>query len=106
MTRRYRMTLVGGLLALVVATGCVTPPTPEATGGEIFQQTCARCHGSDLGGGVGPALGPGSAIVDQPDSQVRLSIERGVGSMPAFGSSLSAEQIDRVVAFLRVSAAP
>ena len=104
---RKGLSIAGALCVLAVsATACVERPASDATGGQIYAQVCARCHGADLGGGVGPALDDGSDVASQPDSQVRLTIERGSGRMPAFGSTLSAEQIDRVVGFLRERQTP
>jgi mono/diheme cytochrome c family protein len=50
---------------------------------------------------VGPALGPGSNAATQADEFIVLTVTRGRGRMPSFGSTLTSEQIDRVVAFLR-----
>ncbi len=84
--------------ALVACTG---RPAPDATGPEIFQQLCARCHGSELQGDVGPALGPGSDIVDEPDEFLRMTIHDGRGRMPSFRRTLTDEQISRVIAYIR-----
>jgi mono/diheme cytochrome c family protein len=81
--------------------GCTPTPAPDATGEEIYLQLCARCHGEDLSGGIGPALGPGSNSADQDDEFLDLTITRGRGRMPAFGSNLSADQLERLIGFLR-----
>lgn len=62
---------------------------------------CARCHRSDLGGGVGPALGPHSEAADQSDEFLVTVITDGRGRMPSFRQTLSTAQIERVVSFLR-----
>ena len=99
---RMGRAFAGAVLALALsAMACVEQPASDATGEQIYAQLCGRCHGANLEGGVGPALDHGSDVASQPDSQVRLTIERGSGRMPAFGSTLSPAQIDRVVAFLR-----
>ena len=87
-------------LSLVLA-GCVEGVDENAGGEEIYAAMCARCHGSDLDGGVGNALGSGSPLADKPDAYLIATITDGRGRMPAFRSSLSAEQIDRVAAYLR-----
>lgn len=92
------------LLLLVAATtivGCTGAPDTDATGAQIYLQVCARCHGNELGGRVGPALGAGSPTAERPDDYVIDVIADGRGSMPGFSSTLSAAQIDRLVAFLR-----
>jgi mono/diheme cytochrome c family protein len=95
--RSPKILLVLGLLAAA----CTASVDPEATGEEIFGQICARCHGADLSGGVGPAIGPGSNATSQPDEFLTLTITRGRGRMPSFQSTLSEEQIARVVAYVR-----
>lgn len=76
-------------------------PAPDATGEEIYAQVCSRCHGGDLQGRVGPALGPGSHVADQPDEYLLTTITRGRGSMPSFSRTLSETQIEAVVGYLR-----
>lgn len=87
------------VLALLLA-GCGGVPE-DATGPEIYATSCARCHGSNLEGGVGPALGSGAPSVDQSDEYLTTTISRGKGRMPSFGSALSDDQIASVVAYIR-----
>ncbi len=95
---RRPVVLLVSVLALAACTG---RPAPDATGQEIFEQLCARCHGSGLQGDVGPALGAGSEIADEPDDFLHMTIERGRGRMPSFRRTLTEEQIDRVIAYIR-----
>jgi mono/diheme cytochrome c family protein len=81
--------------------GCVARPGPDATGEEIFEQVCARCHGAAMTGGIGPALGPGSDAAQQPDEFLVQTITEGRGRMPSFSLKLSDEQIARVVSYIR-----
>ena len=76
-------------------------PDDGASGEEVYQQLCANCHGDDLSGGLGPALGPGSNSAAQPDEFLELAILRGRGSMPSFSSTLDQGQVDRLVGYLR-----
>lgn len=94
------MRLVGALLFLVFLAAC-GGPAADASGAEIYDQVCARCHGADLQGRIGPALGPGSNSASAPDAYLYTTIERGRGSMPSFSRTLDEQQIDRVVAYLR-----
>ncbi|MGH8873840.1 MAG: c-type cytochrome [Acidimicrobiia bacterium] len=87
------------LLALAACTGS---PPPDATGEEVFVQVCARCHGEDLAGGAGPAIGSGSNAASRPDEFLVQTIERGRGRMPSFSGTLSDDQIARVVEYLRM----
>jgi mono/diheme cytochrome c family protein len=91
-------------IAMVVGTtlaGCTPSHAPDATGEEIYVQLCSRCHGEDLAGGIGSALGPGSNAANQDDEFLELTIMRGKGRMPAFGSTLAADQLDRLIGFIR-----
>jgi mono/diheme cytochrome c family protein len=88
-------------MVFCMLSACVGRPPADASGAEIYDQLCAHCHGADLEGGVGPPLGPGSEVADKPDSYLVLTITRGEGRMPSFERTLTAEQVDRVVAYIR-----
>jgi mono/diheme cytochrome c family protein len=88
-------------LCLLALIACTEPPPADATGEEIYQQVCSNCHGDDLAGGFGPAIGAGSNSAEQDDEFLVLTITRGRGRMPSFDSTLSDEQIARVVEYLR-----
>ncbi|MEX0796098.1 MAG: cytochrome c [Acidimicrobiia bacterium] len=88
-------------LLLVVAAGCTGRPAADATGEEIYLQLCSNCHGDDLGGGVGPALGSGSPAAEHPDTFLEASIVDGRGRMPSFRSSLDDDQLGRLIRYIR-----
>ena len=89
------------LLVLAVA-GCGgVGATDDLYGEELVEQVCARCHGGNLEGGIGPALGPGSnAAINLTDEQIAGVIRVGPGAMPSF-RGLSDDQVASVIAFLR-----
>ncbi len=89
------------LFLLVVLAGCTGRPPDDATGEEIYLQLCSNCHGDDLGGGVGPALGAGSTAVDHPDTFLEATIVDGRGRMPSFRSSLDDDQLVLLVGYIR-----
>jgi cytochrome c oxidase cbb3-type subunit III len=71
-------------------------------GAEIYAQNCARCHGADGGGGVGPQLADGKVVEEYPTEADEIAVvEEGPGSMPAFRDSLSPEEIQQVVQYTR-----
>jgi mono/diheme cytochrome c family protein len=71
-------------------------------GAEIYAASCAGCHGADGGGGTGPQLSDGSVVAAFPDAADEVTfVTDGDGSMPAFGSRLSPEQIQQVVDYTR-----
>ena len=86
---------------LVFLVACAGRPPVDASGDEVYQQVCATCHGADLEGGVGPALSAGSNAAEQDDEFLRLTITEGRGRMPSFRSTLSTEQIDRAIDYIR-----
>lgn len=89
------------LLVAAAASACVERPEPDASGEEVYLQTCAQCHGADLEGGAGPALGATSPAAEQPDEFLRMTITDGRGRMPSFRRSLSPDLIERVIDHLR-----
>lgn len=96
MSRRFAIVL----LALLVV-GCnLGGPEEDATGEEIYVQLCARCHGADLSGGVGPPLGPETNAALEDDEYLEFTILNGRGRMPSF-DSLDQAQVDRLVAYMR-----
>ncbi len=69
-------------------------------GQELYEQSCASCHGGLGGGGVGPALDAGSNAESLTDEQIAGAIEVGPGTMPGFGQ-LTDAQVDSLVEFIR-----
>ncbi|MCP3974665.1 MAG: cytochrome c [bacterium] len=85
----------------VLATSC-SGNTDGLVGQDLFERTCAVCHG---GGGEGsanrPALNQGSDAATLTDEQIRGVISVGPGAMPSFASRLSKEQVDSLIEYLR-----
>lgn len=88
------------LTALVLAACSPGGPPEDASGREIFARLCANCHGADLGGAMGPALGPGSNAASEDDEYLEFTISNGRGRMPSF-ASLDEAQLDRLVEYIR-----
>jgi cytochrome c551 len=94
------------LVTTVIVSACsLGAPDEDATGEEIYAELCARCHGADLGGGIGPPLGPGSAAAET-DEFLEFTIVNGRGRMPSFASSLDEDQLDRLIDFMREQGGP
>ena len=85
----------------VVVSACVGRPEADASGEEIYLQLCSNCHGDQLEGGVGRPLGPGTNAAEQPDEYLRVTIVEGRGRMPSFSSSLTDDQVGRLIDYLR-----
>lgn len=99
--RRSTAALLLAAAGLVWMASCAEPPAADATGADIYAQLCSSCHGDDLSGGLGPPLGPSSNAADQDDAFLVLTISRGRGRMPSFSGTLSDEQLDRLVNYIR-----
>jgi mono/diheme cytochrome c family protein len=85
---------------VLLACACTQPVPRDATGEEIYAELCARCHGADLEGGIGAALGAGSSSAAEDDEYLEFTIRNGRGRMPSF-PSLEDDQVRRLVDFLR-----
>lgn len=71
-------------------------------GKKVYATNCARCHGRNGGGSVGPKLDDGRVVERYPDAaDHRQVVVDGRGGMPAWGDKLSDEEIDAVVRYER-----
>ncbi|MBI4771108.1 MAG: c-type cytochrome [Chloroflexi bacterium] len=99
---------INNLLALMRTWGAAPASAPTAiaiSGREVFARVCARCHGQNGDGGVGPPLNSKEFLAAYDDEAVRQWIERGTlgTSMLSWGDLglLTSGQIDELVAFIR-----
>ena len=86
-------------------------PTNDAKvvekGKGMFAQRCSFCHGGDGHGGKGPCLSCGVfKYTGNTNSEIYATIAVGVpknmgGTMGAFGTTMSMEEIQSVITFLR-----
>jgi mono/diheme cytochrome c family protein len=99
------------IVTFIVALGFVIALFANEPGGvrakcgpgyDVYLANCARCHGQDGQGGVGPELAGGAVVKAFPDpaDEIRL-VEDGEGVMPSFKGKLSRAQIEDVVAYTR-----
>lgn len=100
-----RMILLVGV-AVILAVACAQePPLPEGAdaeiivGHEVYGARCARCHGADGGGGIGPSLQEIETRLT--DDEQRDVLRNGRKSMPRFDSVLDATEIDAVIRYSR-----
>ena len=78
-----------------------TGSTPR-TGAQIYQASCAVCHGQDGQGGVGPELGGGAAVAAFPDVADQVAVvANGRSGMPSFNRTLTPLEIKAVVEYTR-----
>lgn len=98
-----------GLLSACAADAPAVPVGPDGepdpvlvSGREVYGDRCATCHGGSGGGDRGPKLADGRVVESLPDPVDQFTvIHDGRGQMPAFGDSLTDEQIDAVVRYTR-----
>lgn len=96
-----RLATVVAVVVLAAACTTRTPLAPDASGEEIYQAVCAACHGADLEGEIGPPLDAGSDAAPMSDEFYGVTITRGLGRMPSYGGTLTDEQVDRVIHYVR-----
>lgn len=94
------------ITALLLGACSVGRPADDASGEEIYAQLCARCHGADLSGGIGPAIGEDSPAAEETDEFLEFTIVNGRGRMPSFSTTLDDAQVDRLVAYIRQEQSP
>lgn len=72
-------------------------------GRQVFEDSCAMCHGQDASGMMGMHPSLRGAVERLTIEGVEVTIRNGRGTnppMPAFGDRLSEEEIEDVVAYL------
>jgi len=107
--RKLLTVLIALLVLLVVlaaaSMGWALPPDTPA-GAATYKAQCMSCHGPD---GAGTSAGRSlnvldlrsPAVQDQSDAQLEQIIKNGINNMPAFGDSLSDQEIAAVAAHVR-----
>ena len=103
------------ILSLSFVSGCSSSPSKTETiatapaaedldnspGAKLYAQHCASCHGQQRLGGNGPALLPVSLKrVRQKKATSIIKNGSPATQMPAFGKSLTEEQISSVVSYI------
>ena len=88
-------------VATSVRNAAATPKIPECgEASAIFKQRCAMCHGPDGRGAVSrtPNFADRAWQATKSDEALLDAVTKGTeGGMPAFGSQLSSQQMDRLV---------
>ena len=88
---------------LVSASATVMADEQLELGKKVFteqaQPSCTICHALNDAGSVGE-IGPNLDELKPSAEQVRNAVKSGVGIMPAFGDSLSEQQIEAVAHYV------
>jgi mono/diheme cytochrome c family protein len=78
------------------------PEQPDIDPAAIFAAACARCHGAEGQGDIGPRLTGGAAVERFPDVEEQVEwVTFGGADMPAFRGTLTDAQIRAVVDYTR-----
>lgn len=72
-------------------------------GEQIWAGVCAKCHGPDVAGEVGPSLQGNVILADA--GAVEQIVRHGQGAMPAVGRGWSDRQMDALTQYLRATQA-
>jgi mono/diheme cytochrome c family protein len=96
--------VVLGIVAAAPLAVAQTIPNAETTE-SIYKTNCATCHGED---GSGTALGNRlhvkdlrtKAVQEKPSKLLAQTITAGKGFMPAFGTRLDSEQIQKLIEYI------
>ena len=108
--RLVKVRTIPALFLALVATGYAQVPQTQAAeqaGAVLFRDNCARCHGANLGGTKkAPALAEIQKKKHWTEERLTNRIRNGAGKMPPFRESLSEEQIQQLVAYLRAENRP
>ncbi len=89
------------LVLLLTCFSAVTARAADQAVNQLYQDNCARCHGSDRLGLTGPALIPQN-LKRIKKNQAVLSITQGLPAtqMPAFGGQLEPDEIEQLVEYI------
>jgi mono/diheme cytochrome c family protein/WD40 repeat protein len=93
------LTATALLLALCLSLNDPADAAPDA--GALFAAHCARCHGTDRLGGMGPALLPENLQRTPRDAAAKvIAAGRPATQMPAFGDTLQPGEIAALVDYI------
>jgi mono/diheme cytochrome c family protein len=100
------LAIFGGLALFAVSVVRANPAPDNAAASATYRTKCAMCHGQDGSGSeVGKSMNVpdlrSPAVQKLPDAQLTQIISDGKGGMPAFKSSLNADQIHSLVSHIR-----
>jgi len=112
--RRNLVGTAGGVMLTVLVLPLATM-AQESEGSALYQSRCAVCHG-DTGKGDGPAgkdrnprppdLSDARRMGRITDARLAEVIVKGGDGMPAYGSILKPEEVQRLVEYLRSLSRP
>jgi len=103
--RMTRAICCAGMLACAALLS--SPAKAQDKGATTYKQKCATCHGADGKGDTPAGKSMKVRSFSDPetkkmtDDELAAIIEKGKNKMPAYGKSMSAEDIKGMVAYIR-----
>jgi mono/diheme cytochrome c family protein len=82
------------------ATQAQTTQASVTAGLGVFVANCARCHGQNAEGGLGPQLAGGAAVQKYPNAADQVTYVEG-HTLPPFRDRLTPEEIREAVEYTR-----
>lgn len=96
-----RLSRIVRVLALAASATLSLLATASPDTNTLYQQHCARCHGGDRLGGMGPALLPGNlSRLRQPQAEQVIAHGRPATQMPAFSDVLNQSDIAALARYI------
>jgi cytochrome c len=99
---------LASLCLLLAACLPLTAADGDAKKGQVVFENCSICHNSDstetkIGPGLKGLFKREKLVTGKPvtEENIKALITEGSGVMPAFGDSISSEEKDNVIAFLK-----
>ena len=71
------------------------------SGAQMYEAACAQCHGQNLEGVFGPAIGAGTDSEQMSDTLIQAVVFAGIGKMPPMPGVLTEIQVQEVIAYMR-----
>ncbi|MFV1971798.1 MAG: cytochrome b N-terminal domain-containing protein [Acidimicrobiia bacterium] len=71
------------------------------SGAQMYQSACAQCHGENLEGVFGPAMGAGTDSELMSDTLIQAVVFAGIGKMPPMPGVLTEIQVQEVITYMR-----
>lgn len=103
----FNKPILSGLL-LTVVLGFSLPSQAQGSGAELYQQHCSKCHGDDgkartLRGWLFFAQNLSKATwqTNTSDEEILSAIQKGPGIMPSYANSLTDEEQQNLLKFVR-----
>ena len=94
---------LGAAFFITACSAANAGPNAAERGLSLYTDLCADCHGSDLRGGSAPSLADDNFEYGASDANILENISKGIEEvgMPAFGETLSEEQKNDLLAYIR-----